>query len=295
MLNGSGHLDKVFPSHLRPILGWQQQDFPVLRSSLGLALMPDGRDDKTTGRWRHAFQTTHWTGIQKAKTHHKARRQASVNNLIQRYWKPIYWYLRRQGYDNSDAEDLTQGFFCEVVLGHELIQQAEEAKGRFRSFLLTALSHYVTSVHRKETARKRFPAAGVVSLELEGLPDMPTDEAVASPEHAFHYAWATNILDQVLAEIREEYHSTGRSAHWEVFRQKILRPIVEGCEEPPLSQICQMYGIASERRASNMLITVKRRFSTVLRRVLRRNVRSDAQVDQEFADLLEILTKGGAA
>ncbi|MHC4520474.1 MAG: RNA polymerase sigma factor [Planctomycetota bacterium] len=257
--------------------------------------MPNGRDDTTMGRWRHAFQTTHWTGVQRAKTHHKARRQASVNNLIQRYWKPIYWYLRRKGYASSDAEDLTQGFFCEVVLGHELIQQAEEAKGRFRSFLLTALSRYVTSVHRKETARKRLPAAGLVSLEIEGLPDIPADEAEVSPEHAFHYAWATSILDHVLAEIQDEYCGTGRSAHWEAFRQKILRPIVEGCQEPPLSEICKMYGIASERQASNMLITVKRRFSTVLRRVLRQYVRSDSQVDQELADLLEILAKGSAA
>ncbi|UCD51655.1 MAG: sigma-70 family RNA polymerase sigma factor [Phycisphaerales bacterium] len=257
--------------------------------------MSKGRNDTTMGGRQRAFQTTHWTEIQRAKTHDEERRQASVNSLMQRYWKPVYWCLRRKGCSNDEAKDLTQGFFCEVVLGRELIQQADEAKGRFRTFLLTALNRYVTSVYRKENARKRRPATGLVSLETKGLPDMPAGEAGVSPEHAFHYAWATNILDQVLAQIQDEYCGSGRPTHWEVFRRKILLPIFHGAEEPSLSEICEKCGIASEKQASNMLITIKRRFAVLIRRVLRQYFGSDAQVDEEFAELLEILATGRAA
>ena len=257
--------------------------------------MAEGHRDTTMGGQQHAFQTTRWSDIRKAKTHDESRRQTSINNLMQRYWKPVYCYLRRKGYSNDNAKDLTQGFFCEVVLSRELIQQADQAKGRFCTFLLTALDRYVTSVYRKESARKRRPASGLVSLEIDGLPDMPADEVATSPEHAFHYAWATSVLDQVLAEIQDEYSSAGKSTHWDVFRLKILLPIFDGAEEPPLSDICRECGIGSERRASNMLVTVKRRFATVLRRVVRRYVQSDAQVDEELGHLLNVLSKGRAA
>lgn len=257
--------------------------------------MPKGSDDTTMGGRQRGFQTTHWSEIERARTHHEERRQARVSGLMQRYWKPIYWCLRRKGCSNDDAKDLTQGFFCEIVLGRELIQQAEETKGRFRTFLLTALNRYVTSVYRRENALKRRPFAGLISLETEGLPEMPADETGGSPEQAFHYAWATSILDQVLAQIQHEYCSSGRPTHWEVFRRKILLPIFDGAEEPLLSKVCEECGIASEKQASNMLITVKRRFAVLVRRILRQHVRSDSQVDEEFAELLEILATGRAA
>ena len=256
--------------------------------------MRRGRDETTMGGGQRAFQTTRWSEIQRAKTHDEGRRRACVNNLMQRYWKPVYWCLRRKGYSNDDAKDLTQGFFCEVVLGRELIQQADQAKGRFRTFLLTALDHYVTSARRKETARKRLPASGLVSLEIDGLPEMPAMESQASPEHAFNYAWATSILDQVLAELRQEYCGTDRSVHWQVFQEKVLTPILGDCEEPPLSCLCQKYSIETEKKVSNMIITVKRRFAAVLRRVLRQYVQLDSQVEQEFEELVEILSRGAA-
>jgi RNA polymerase sigma-70 factor (ECF subfamily) len=207
----------------------------------------------------------------------------------------VYWCLRRKGYANEEAKDLTQGFFCEVVLGRELIQQADQAKGRFRTFLLTALDHYVTSMHRKEVAKKRLPTSGLVSLEIEDLPEMPATESQTSPEHAFNYAWAASILDQVLAELQQEYCGTGRPTHWEVFRLKILLPILEDVEEPPLSELCRMCEIESEKQASNMVITVKRRFAGILRQTLQQQAGSEADVEAEIADFIEILSKGSAA
>ena len=114
------------------------------------------RHDKTTmGGAKHTFQTTLWSEIQNVKTLDEDKRQIIIGNFLKKYWKPVYCYIRRKGYDNEPAKDLTQGFFHEIVLGHNLIQQADQTKGRFRTFLLTTLDRYVTNVYRRETAQKR--------------------------------------------------------------------------------------------------------------------------------------------
>jgi len=246
------------------------------------------------GESDHVFQTTRWSNIRDAGTQDELRRKLSVDNLIIKYWKPVYCYLRRKGYENEIAKDLTQGFFHEVVLGRELIQQADQAKGRFRTFLLTALDRYVTSVYRKETAKKRLPKHGMIHLESEILSNIPKSQLQEPPEQVFNYAWASNLLDQVLAEVREEYCNTGMETHWEVFRIKVLDPILEDAEAPSFAEICKKYGIESESKASNMIITVKRRFGVVLRRCLRQFVQSDSEIEDEYNQLIEILSKGGA-
>ena len=120
------------------------------------------RDRTEMGGTNEAFDTTHWTTIFSARTLDDGRRRESVERLLGRYWKPVYCYLRRKGHDNEAAKDLTQGFFQEVVLGRDLVQKAESQKGRFRTFLLTALDHYVTSVYRADAAKKRRPEEGLV-------------------------------------------------------------------------------------------------------------------------------------
>ena len=108
-------------------------------------------DRTSIGGAHSSFQTTHWSIIQAAKTDDLTRRQTIVGNLMATYWKPVYCYLKRRGYDNETAKDLTQGFFCEIVFGRGLVRKADREKGRFRTFLLTALERYVISVRRHET------------------------------------------------------------------------------------------------------------------------------------------------
>ncbi len=129
------------------------------------------RGSKTTaGGPDRAFRTTHWTEIFDARSDDEPRRHAALEELLGRYWRPVYCYLRSKGHDGEAAKDLTQGFFHEVVLGRGLIQQANRARGRFRTFLLTALDRYATSLHRAEKAKRRMPQGGLVRLEgIDGL------------------------------------------------------------------------------------------------------------------------------
>jgi len=254
------------------------------------------RSDKTTmGGRAEGFTTTHWSVILELQEGgDEARRQAALNELLGRYWKPVYCYLRRKGCGNEEAKDLTQGFFMEVVLGRGLVEQADQAKGRFRTFLLTALDRYATSVHRAATAKKRMPEGGLAPLDAVDGTRLPEPADDATPEGAFHYAWACELLDEVLAEVASGCRERGMAVHWAVFRARVLRPILDDERPVPLRELCSEHGIESEARASNMLVTVKRRFQAALRARVRLLVVSDADVDAEIGELMAILSASRA-
>ncbi len=240
-----------------------------------------------------AFQTTRWSEIGEAQADDEKLQGEIIGNLLRRYWKPVYCHLRRNGYDNESAKDLTQGFFHEIVLGRELIQQTNRTKGRFRTFLLTALDRYVTDVRRKETAIKRSPAGKMAMLDVAELSEIP-ETGAAGPEQVFAYAWASDLLDDVLTKVKDGCYSTGKAVHWEVFRAGVLGPIFDADATTPITRICKKYGIDNEAKVSNMIVTVKRRFHTVLKQSLRRYVQSDAEVEEEFSELMKILSESSA-
>lgn len=251
--------------------------------------------EKTSiGGPKEGFQTTHWSEIFNAKTADDVRRRAIIDTLLRKYWKPVYCYIRRKRYDNEQAKDMTQGFFHEIVLNSNLIGQADQTKGRFRTFLLTALDHYLIDVHRREKARKRTPRGQIVSLEGNDLSGLEDAQPGMSPDQLFNYVWATEILDQVISQVRQDCCGTDKEKHWKIFDAKILSPIMNNTASPSLRKLCDKYGVENEAKASNMIITVKRCFRRVLEDQLRRFVRTDPEIEDEFDELLGIIAKGGA-
>lgn len=244
------------------------------------------RDQTDMGGTAESFLTTRWSLIEGIRKQQDPER-AMIGLLLERYWKPVYCYLRRTGCDNEQAKDLTQGFFHEVVLCRRLIERADPAQGRFRAFLLHALKQYVIDTRRRQSTRTKIPPEKLVSLEIGHLPVLPQTVSQWSPEDCFTYTWKSAILDQTLAVVRDDCVRAGQETHWQVFRDQLVRPTLEGREPPPLKELCRRYHLASEKTASNMIITVKRRFQRVLRRHLRSTVGSDAEADEELRDILE--------
>lgn len=243
------------------------------------------RDDTAIGGTGAAFLTTHWSLIGQVGSSAEARDQALIGLLMHRYWKPVYCYLRRKGYYNEQAKDLTQGFFHEVVLQRHLIERADAAKGRFRTFLLMALDRYLVNVYEKETAQKRRPRGWLVSLEAIDPGELPASMTASSPEEIFDYAWISSLLERVLEQVKTKCHEDGKTVHWHVFRDRVLDPIGERAAPPPFKAICAKYGIDDEAKASNMLITVKRRFKAVLEQHLRDSVVSDSHLAGEVEEI----------
>ena len=244
-------------------------------------------DQTSMGGQREAFLTTHWSLIENIQTQQDKDRTL-IGMLMERYWKPVYCYLHRKGYDNEQAKDLTQGFFHEVVLNRNLVQRADQCKGRFRSFLLHALNQYIIDQERKRSSDKHIPKEKLVSLDIFDLQSVPHTAINLSPEDCFNYTWKSALLDRTLSEVENRCVKEGMEVHWFAFRDRIVEPILKGLEPSSLKEICSNYGIKDERTASNMVITVKRRFKAILKKNLRSTVISENQINEELQEILEL-------
>ena len=256
------------------------------QGGLGTLDMKHG-DYTDLGGVGQAFLTTQWSLIEGIKSEVN-KDNALVGLLLERYWKPVYCYLRHKGYDNEQAKDITQDFFNEVVLNRNLVQRADQCKGRFRSFLLYALNQHLIDQERERDANKRIPKDKLVSLDTLDPPVVPQIVSQSEPEDSFNYAWKTSLLERVLSEVERRCSQQGMEVHWKVFHDRVVRPILENVEAPPMKDICATYGIEDEVKASNMIVTVKRRFQSELRRHIRSTVLSENQIDEELAEILKL-------
>jgi len=247
-------------------------------------------DDHTRiGNSGGRFPTTHWTVIGEVEPGDDARSRSLIAGLVKDYWKPVYCYLRRKGYGNDESRDLTQGFFQEVVLGRELIRRADPAKGRFRTLVLTALDRYLANVRRGQAAQKRIPPDKLIHLQRANGSDLPEVVDDATCEESFNYAWVSELLDRVFEEVEAQCHSRGMIIHWDLFRDRVLRPILDGKDPPSMAELCARYGIEEPAPASNMIFAVKRRLQGALKRCVRQSVASEAEICEEVAELARFL------
>lgn len=230
-------------------------------------------DDTSYGGGNSKFQTTEWTKIMDS-----GLGGAILAELYTKYWRPVYSYLRRKGFNKEDAKDLIQGFFSEKVLGQQLLLRADRTRGKFRTFLLTSLRNYATDIHRKNHPTQ----------ELDDPFEKPSD--VDEPEAEFNIAWAQELLQAVLDELEAECRNRDKNLHWQVFKAWLLEPEA-GDENHDMSVICSKYGIDNPSTAYNMISNLKGRFRKILRHHLRPHVDSDAQVDEEIDYFINIFSR----
>ena len=248
------------------------------------------KDQTDMGGLRESFLTTHWSLIEGIQGHDDKDRSL-IGLLLERYWKPVYCYLRRKGCPNEEAKDLTQAFFHEIVLNRHLVQRADPVKGRFRSFLLHALDQFLIDQKRKESARKRIPKEKLVPLDITDPPELPETIVERGPEDCFAYVWKSELLDRTVAQVQADCEQQGLQTHWCLFRDKILRPTLGNRESETMKVVAARYGIESESTAFNMLLTVKRRFKAALQMNLRSTVLAEEDVDDEWQEILRLVGK----
>lgn len=245
------------------------------------------REPTEMGGNAYEFLTTQWSLIEDIQEGDEDG--ALIARLMELYWKPAYCYLRRRGLDNEEAKDITQGFFHEIVLNRSLADRADREKGRFRVFLLHALKQYHLSERSRDRAQKRYPKGGFVDLSTDELETLPKAVSLETPEDTYHYVWLSGLLERVLSEVEEDCRKSGLSTHWSVFVDRIIEPSLGNASTPSLTEICKKYAIESEKTASNMAITVKRRFQTALRKHVRSTVTKEADISHELNEILRFL------
>ena len=153
--------------------------------------MTEPSDTPTPG-YAGAFQPTAWTRILQARDGSETSVQEALEHLADLYWKPVFYHIRRKGYAVHDAEDLAQEFFRRFI-ERQGMQKADPEKGRFRTFLLSSVNHFLCDEYDKRNAQKRTPDPDY----HEALPQH--DEA-----YSFDRDWATVVLDRAFARLREQ-------------------------------------------------------------------------------------------
>src|SRR5436309_12912060 len=166
-----------------------------------------------------AFTTTRWSVVLEAQGESPAAQEA-LEKLCRIYWRPIYGFVRREGISADDAQDLTQGFFA-LLLERRDLRTVRKEKGRLRSYLLTALKHFLADEHRRVMAIKRGKGQQLIPLEelrTEERSGMePADPLTA--ERIYERRWASTLLDRVLSRLEDTYRKRGNAVLFDSFNQ----------------------------------------------------------------------------
>jgi RNA polymerase sigma-70 factor (ECF subfamily) len=232
------------------------------------------------------FQTTCWSVILAARDGEPEEARDAVASLCAAYWYPLYVFVRRKGYAAEVAQDLVQGFFTRLLEKGDL-GSVDRAKGKFRSFLMAACSHYLANERDKERAKKRGgdrPSLSIDALTAEGRCRREPAHDL-TPERLFDRHWALALLDQVLTQLEREMSTAGKSRQFAVLQPALLG----GAKRVPFAEIAATLSISEEaaRAAAHRL---RRRYREVLRDVVSRTVENPADIDDEINTLFSCLS-----
>jgi RNA polymerase sigma factor (sigma-70 family) len=234
------------------------------------------------------FVTTRWSQVIAAGQAPTAGSREALAGLCEAYWYPLYAYVRRWGYDPDQAQDLTQEFFARLLEKHYL-RAADPARGRFRSFLLASLKHFLSNERDRAGAVKRGGRTTVLPLEFENAEGRYTREPAdaETPETIFERRWALTLLERTLARLRREFDAGGKQA---LFAR--LEGYLTGEQETlPYAALGAELGL-SEGAVKVTVHRLRRRFGVLLRDEIGETVGTPSQVDEEIRDLFRAL-KGG--
>jgi RNA polymerase sigma factor (sigma-70 family) len=241
------------------------------------------------GRPASLFATTHWSVVLQAGQKDATEAREALEQLCRVYWYPLYAYLRRRGCSPPDAQDLTQEFFARL-LKRNWLARADQAKGRFRTFLLYALERFVANEWDKVHALKRGGGQTFVPLQFETGETRYSAEPVdpRTPEQIFERRWALALLGEVLQQLEAEYGAQGKAELFSAL-QSCLVGDREGLPYPKLSEQLAL----SEGAVRVAVHRLRQRYRELLRAAIAQTVTSDQEVDAEMRHLFNVLAQGG--
>jgi RNA polymerase sigma factor (sigma-70 family) len=232
------------------------------------------------------FATTHWSLVLKAGRKPQRAADQALATLCQSYWYPLYAYVRRHIKDASEAQDLTQEFFARM-LEKDLLALAAPERGRFRSFLLTALKNFLANEWNKMHAQKRGGTRPALSLDFDVGDSRYSLEPghELTPERLYERKWALTLLDRVLDRLREEYSAGGKMELFEC-----LRPFIGGTPaDVAYADVVKELGL-SAGAAKVAAHRLRRRYRDLLRDELAQTVADPADIDDEINWLFQALS-----
>ena len=228
------------------------------------------------------FPETHWSLVLGARGS-GVQSRAALEELCATYWPPLYSYARRDGNSPEAAADAVQGYLARLLARGDL-ENVEPDRGRFRSYLLAGIRHYLVSEARKDQADKRGGDAQVFSLdadEAERLVAIELTESV-TPEVAFDRRWAQTVIDRALGRLSAEHTNRGRGEHFEV-----LKPTLSGDDSKGYSELGRRLGL-SEGAVGVAIHRLRTRLRELVRSEVAHTVGTESDLEEEMRHLLGV-------
>src|SRR6516225_8249754 len=236
------------------------------------------------------FVTTHWSMVLAAGKVASAESQEVLEVLCQTYWYPLYAYVRRQGHQPDDAQDLTQEFFARLLEKHYL-QSADPERGRFRSFLLTAFKRFLSKEHDRERTKRRGGGRKLLPLDFEaGERRYSLEPAHAvTAERIYEQGWALTLLDRVFVRLRAEFDQAGKQKEF-----NCLKVYLTGEAGTPSYQQLAAELAMTEGAVKVAVHRLRRRYRDLVREEIAQTVAGPEDVDEELQHLFAALHSPGS-
>ncbi len=232
-----------------------------------------------------SFATTHWSVVLAAGRADSPLAAAALEKLCRSYWYPLYAYVRRSGCNREDAEDLTQEFFARILRQQDLDAVRRE-KGRFRSYLIVALKHFLVNEWKRGQTQKRGGGCLFIALDQVLADDLYNQEPAdgQTAEKIYDRRWATTTLERVLMQLQTEYSAAGRERQFEC-----LRDFLSG--DAPSKRQAEMameLGI-SEGAVKQAVHRMRQKYRELLREEIAHTVATLGDVEDEMRYLISVL------
>lgn len=212
--------------------------------------------------------------------------ESALSELCRIYWYPLYAFVRRCGHNHHEAEDLTQGFF-EHLIGKDGLKNVDPGKGKFRSFLLTSIKHFLGNERDRAQSLKRGGGCQHLPIDLSGGEDRyglePADKM--TPQALYEQCWAMDLLTGAMSDLRKEYEARGRKDVFDLMEGFIV-------ESGPVDSYANAAAAlkTSEGNVKVLVYRIRRRFGELLRERIAHTVESEAEIDDEIRHLMSCLT-----
>lgn len=246
---------------------------------------PDPVEPKPTPPPSPVFVTTRWSVVVSAQGKDSPEAARALEHLCQAYWYPLYAHVRRLGHGPADAEDLTQAFFAKL-LEKGWLAVADRDRGRFRSFLLGSLKHFLANEWDRARAEKRGGRVQIISLDAPVGEDRLRQEpaTATTPEREFDRRWALALLDTVLGRLEREYAEQGKAALFQQLKGTLGGDRADRAHAQPARALAMSEGAV--RVAAHRL---RRRYRELLRLEIAQTVATANQVEDELRQLFAAL------
>lgn len=229
------------------------------------------------------FNTTRWTLVLDAGKTSGPDCRPALETLCRAYWQPLYTYICRTGRSHDDAQDITQAFF-QHLLAKNLPGRADPQFGRFRTFLLSSLRHFMLSLYRDATRQKRGGQAGE-HIPIDDLSETLPDTSSESPETAYERKWAQTLVNISLDELARQQSDSGNHARFD-----LLRPLLLDSPDSTAihTRLITEHGM-TDGAIRTTLSRLRSRFRDIVRQEVARLVDDPAEVEDELMHLLKAM------